>query len=195
MGDVIRSFEREVIAGKEFHKGLSDLFPRKFVGALQHPDNLYRDFAADETRLLGREALQQDTRRFSLLGMIPRQKADQDVRIDGDQTSLAPSAIARSISSSVTGGPSYWSTPNRRSTGPDLENADLVHPSITYLTRSPAFTDSASRTALGSVVWPFAVIPDSIMGSALHYFSSILHYLRGPSQGNALSLPYPATAP
>ena len=72
--------------------------------------------------------------------------------------------MARSMSSSVTAGPSCRSTPKSRPMG--RTGMILTSPPwMTYRTRSPACAERTSRTGLGNVVCPFAVILDSIMGT------------------------------
>ena len=170
---VVRSLNNNAVRGDQLHQNVRNLDTSEPVGPLQYPNDLNGNLATDEAWTLRCQPLQQRPSSTCLLGIVDHEIAHEDVCVDGYHASVAPSTIARSMSSRVTACPSCRNTPNSRAMG--RTGMILTAPSwMMYLTRSPACTDSASRTALGNVVCPFEVIPDSIMRiGLLHYNRTI----------------------
>ena len=111
MDYIVGVLKDEAPCRNKLNQYIGDVGPREAVRALQYPDRLDGYLAAHEARLPFRKPIEQDTGGFRLPLDIADEISDEHVGVDGDHASVAPSAMARSMSSSVTGGPSYRRTP------------------------------------------------------------------------------------
>ena len=109
--EVASRLEAKFLRCNEFPEHRGNLVTGKPVGSIQNPCKLHGNLAAYETGTFRYELRQQYTGRFRLPRVVTHQVSRQNVGIERNHRSLAPSAIARSMSTSVTGKPSCLSRP------------------------------------------------------------------------------------
>ena len=115
--DVIGRLEAKFFCRNELLENRGNPVTGKLVGSIEDPCEFHGNLAAYEAGPFRCELRQQHTGCFCLPRIVIHQVPHQNIRVDRDHRSFAPSATARSMSSSVTGGPSCLNAPNSRERG------------------------------------------------------------------------------